>query len=216
MSQDADKNEDSSNDDREQRVARARAKVLKEKEKILGAAGITGKAQPNKQKKPRLPAVQEKWGLAGASFTQVPNILLENKLRLEISDGELVILLLLIKHWWYGSQEKLPFPSTKSLADKTGKNVRQVQRLLTSLETNPAPVVNGWSEEPGYIQRIARMNKSGRQQSNQFDMAKLKNSFSFLLEEQEAAKAKIAERKPRSIQKKPGATHRALKDSDYF
>lgn len=161
-------------------------------------------------------AVTEKWGVAGSSFTQVPNLLLENKQRLELNDAEMVMLLHLIKYWWYGDHDQLPFPSTTKLAQQAGKDIRQVQRILNSLETNPAPIMNEWSKEPGYITRVARHAKSGRQQTNNFDLRKLANALNSIAKEREIAEVEIGKRKPRALQRKSDATHQKLKNNDYL
>jgi len=170
---------------------------------------------PKKQKKRS--ASIDRWGRAGTRFTQVPNLLLESKRRLEISDAELVVLLYLLKHWWHSSEERLPFPSTKKIAKAMGKNVRQIQRILHSLENNDAPVKNGWSDEKGYLKRLDRYSQIGRQQSNQFDLSKLKNALEAIALEIEQAEEQVHERKPNppKATRKGSVSHEALKRKGY-
>lgn len=181
-------------------------------------SGITTSTIANKEvpkaRKKRSASV-EKWGLAGVNFTQVPNILLDNKKRLELNDAEFLLLLHLIKHWW-GNDSSLPFPSKSKLAKVLGKDERQVQRILKSLETNPAPLHNEWSDEPGYITRIARHAESGRQRSNEFDLSKLKNALKCLALEIESAKENINERKPASKAKTKPPSLASLRAKGYL
>lgn len=161
----------------------------------------------------------DRWGRAGTRFTQVPNLLLESKRRLRIKDSELVVLLYLLKHWWHSSEERLPFPSTKKLAESIGKDVRQIQRILHSLENNEAPVIHGWADEPGYLVRLERRTKDGRQQSNQFDLSKLKNALEAVAIEVEEAAEKVYERKPnppRVAARKSSVAHNELKQKGYM
>ena len=136
----------------------------------------------------------EKWGLAGISFTQVPNILLDNKKRLELNDSEFLLLLHLMKYWWGDS--RLPFPSKSTLAKVMGKDERQIQRILKSLENKSAPLNNEWSDKPGYITRIDNYDDSGKRRSNHYDLSKLKNALKCLAIEIENAKEQVNKKKP--------------------
>lgn len=158
---------------------------------------VTSKKQsPSKPtRKASRSASYDKWGLAGIKFTQIPNLLLDSKQRLELKDGELIVLLHLIKHWWSGDEQR-PYPSKSKLAEVAGKDLRQIQRILKNLETNDVPVRNKWAEEPGYIERIPRHAESGRQRSNEFDLSKLKVALNCLVLEIENAKSDLKKRGP--------------------
>lgn len=164
-------------------------------------------------------AITKRWGRAGSRFTQVPNLLLDSKKRLEISDAELVVLLHLLKYWWHDNEESLPFPSTSTLAEVVGKDVRQVQRILHSLENNPAPVSNNWSDQPGYITRVPHHEASGRQRSNRFDLSKLISALNAIADEVDEAAKQAYKRKPYRPAKKARserATYSALQEKDYL
>jgi hypothetical protein len=75
----------------------------------------------------RSEAIDNKWGNAiSAGFVAVPNALIKYQGKLDISQNELTVLMNLLLHWWY--KDKLPFPATKSIAERSGMEVRTVQR----------------------------------------------------------------------------------------
>jgi predicted transcriptional regulator len=77
--------------------------------------------------------LQERWGEAlDAGFLVVPVTLLRHQKALRLTDGAMVVLLNILAAWWYES--RLPFPSTKTIADRMGVTTRSVQRHLASLE----------------------------------------------------------------------------------
>ena len=74
-----------------------------------------------------------KWGDALANgFVGVPMLLLKNQKRLQINDGELVVLLNILGAWWV--EERLPFPGARTLAARMGVTLRTVHRNLAALE----------------------------------------------------------------------------------
>ncbi len=126
----------------------------------------------------------------------IPNALLENKERLELTDGEMMVLLYLIKHWWYPPYDKNPFPRISQLAKLMWKKERQVQRILASLQEHETPVKNGWSDKPGYLYREPRKRDDGGQRSSEFDLSGLVNAVRALNAERQEAKEKQNTRVP--------------------
>ena len=89
--------------------------------------------------------ISSKWGhlVAERGFAQIPNYLLQINMfvheDLKISPTEMVVLFQLIGSWW--KKDEMPFPSMRTLADRSGISERQVQRAINSLE------------EKGYLKR---------------------------------------------------------------
>lgn len=78
--------------------------------------------------------IDNKWGNAiSAGFVAVPNALIKYQSKLGVSQNELTVLMNLLLHWWY--KDRLPFPSTRNIAIRSGMEVRTVQRALSSLKT---------------------------------------------------------------------------------
>ncbi len=119
---------------------------------------------------------QEKWGLREKRYTQVPNLLIEYRNRLQISDQEMFLLLVLLNHWWQA--DKLPYPSVATLAHMTGRTKRTVQRNLKSLATNTVPKTSEWSSEVGYITVVPRYEESKNPQSGR-NVDQKSNMFCF-------------------------------------
>lgn len=82
--------------------------------------------------------ILSKWGSAVASrgFTQIPNYLLQINMFVhedhQLSATETLILIHLIATWW--KQDEMPFPSMRTLAERSGISERQVQRAIKALE----------------------------------------------------------------------------------
>lgn len=82
--------------------------------------------------------IASKWGkkIAERGFTQIPNYLLNLNMfvdeEMKISASETIILIHLIANWWH--KDDLPFPSMKTLSERSGISERQVQRALKALE----------------------------------------------------------------------------------
>ena len=78
-----------------------------------------------------------KWGrpVVERGFTQVPNILLQVNMFVhddhKLSAAELVILLQLVAAWW--EKDDLPYPSMRTLSERSGISERQVQRAVKAL-----------------------------------------------------------------------------------
>lgn len=82
--------------------------------------------------------IKSKWGkkIAERGFTQIPNYLLYANMfvadEIKLSATETLILIHLIASWW--KKNELPYPSMKTLSERSGISSRQVQRALNSLE----------------------------------------------------------------------------------
>ena len=82
-----------------------------------------------------LPAepIQERWGEAlNAGFLVAPVALLRHQQELGLDAGDLVVALNILGAWWY--RDRLPFPSTNTIASRMGVTMRTVQRHLAKLE----------------------------------------------------------------------------------
>ncbi len=82
-----------------------------------------------------LPAepIQERWGEAlNAGFLVAPVALLRHQRELGLDAGDLVVVLNILGAWWY--RDRLPFPSTHTIAARMGVTIRTVQRHLVKLE----------------------------------------------------------------------------------
>lgn len=121
--------------------------------------------------------IYTKYGEAAvAGFQAVPDLLLKNQSKLELSTTDLVVLLNILMHWWYPDQK--PFPRSTTIAQRIGLTPRTVQRSMLHLETigllkketddqgrvlfDPAPLVHRLEEiaptDPDYLVRRARRN----------------------------------------------------------
>ena len=82
--------------------------------------------------------ISSKWGkkIADRGFTQIPNYLLYVNMfvadEIKLSPTEMLVLIHLISSWW--KKNDLPYPSMKTLSERSGISTRQVQRALNSLE----------------------------------------------------------------------------------
>jgi len=81
-----------------------------------------------------LRANEKKWGvpLVEAGWTMIPSTILECQAALGLDPVDLNILLQIAKHWW--QEEKLPYPSIKSIANCIGKSPSTVQRRITKMK----------------------------------------------------------------------------------
>jgi DNA-binding MarR family transcriptional regulator len=65
-------------------------------------------------------------------FTQVPNLLLDELIpRAQLSPGEALVLVRLLRHWIDGGG--WPSPGQECLAEQTGQSVRSIQRCVSKL-----------------------------------------------------------------------------------
>lgn len=103
-------------------------------------------------------SLHEKWGEAlDDGFVVIPAALLRYQTKLQISDGELVVLMNLIMAWWRVSER--PFPRTSTLAKRMGVSARTVQRHIERLE------------EKGFIRRVwASARQDTKQHAIEYDL----------------------------------------------
>ena len=75
----------------------------------------------------------ERWGSSVISdgFQMVPHQFLKSQGLLGLTDSEMMVLLNVLDYWW--ATDRLPFPSTRTLARRMGCTERKVQRHLAAL-----------------------------------------------------------------------------------
>jgi predicted transcriptional regulator len=74
----------------------------------------------------------DRWGAAAeAGYQPLPDVLLLEQGRLELSSEEMNVLLNLLAHWW--RPEDVVFPRTSTIANRMGTSRRSVQRHISSL-----------------------------------------------------------------------------------
>lgn len=77
--------------------------------------------------------IQERWGEAlNAGFLVIPVALLRHQQELGLDAGDMLVALNILGAWWY--RDRLPFPSTHTIAARMGVTMRTVQRHLAKLE----------------------------------------------------------------------------------
>jgi len=82
--------------------------------------------------------ITSKWGeeVAKRGFTQIPNYLLQINMFVhddhKLSATETLVLIHLVATWW--NKDEMPFPSMRTLAERSGISERQVQRAIKALE----------------------------------------------------------------------------------
>lgn len=82
--------------------------------------------------------ISSKWGkdVAERGFTQIPNYLLQINMFVhedhQISAAEMLVLIHLIASWW--KKDEMPYPSMRTLSERSGISERQVQRAIKALE----------------------------------------------------------------------------------
>tara|TARA_E500000318_G_scaffold7835_1_gene7229 strand:+ start:6462 stop:6920 length:459 start_codon:yes stop_codon:yes gene_type:complete len=82
----------------------------------------------------RAKRVLEKWGEAAfGGFQQIPDLLLRNQRRLQLTATELTVLLNITMHWWNPADR--PFPHIHNIARRMGISPRTVQRAIAKMET---------------------------------------------------------------------------------
>lgn len=82
-----------------------------------------------------------------AGFLVIPVALLRHQNELGLEAGDLLVALNILGAWWY--RDRLPFPSTRTIAVRMGVTMRTVQRHLTKLE------------ELGLIRRLRNQSGGG-------------------------------------------------------
>jgi Iron dependent repressor, N-terminal DNA binding domain len=93
----------------------------------------------------------DKWGEAATpGFQLVPDVLLKNQAKLELSHTDMVVLLNVLMHWWYA--DKRPFPRSTTIAARMDVQPRTVQRSLARLD------------ELGLVKRVIEELPDGEEQ----------------------------------------------------
>lgn len=81
--------------------------------------------------------IEDKWGSAlDAGFLVIPNVLLLRQHELDLTDGEMLVLLNILMAWH--EKERLPFPRPETIAKRMGISPRTARRHITGL------VEKGW------------------------------------------------------------------------
>lgn len=107
-------------------------------------------------------SVEDKWGDAAlAGFMQVPDMLFRQQGALGISSTELVVLLNLCTAWW--KADRLPFPSSASIARRMHVQPRTVQAAILGLE------------KKGLLKRFRISGYSGKR--HKYDLGPLKEKL---------------------------------------
>lgn len=93
---------------------------------------MTSTPSPSPPVEPRRSDLTELWGEGiSAGFTAVPNALIRAQKNLGLTANDMVVLLNLLMHRWYGDSQ--PFPRPASIAKRSGLSTRTVQRSLSHL-----------------------------------------------------------------------------------
>ena len=114
------------------------------------------------------------WGedVAGRGFVQVPNYLLQANLFLDdghkLSPAEMMVVLTLVSTWW--EVDVMPFPSMRTISNRTGISERQVQRAVNSLE------------KKGFVKRRKKSVK-GVIKKHEYDMTALVEMLKLIAKE---------------------------------
>ena len=79
-------------------------------------------------------ASEKKWGRAVVKlgFSIIPSLIFRAQARLGLNPTQLAVLLQLADYWW--DEQRHPYPSKQTLADRLGLSARQVQRHIADLE----------------------------------------------------------------------------------
>lgn len=78
--------------------------------------------------------LKHKWGgqIIDHGWTSVPNLLLKNAKKLEISPIELLILIYLMRFWW--RPDDLPFPSISKTSEEIGITRKTASKYFNTLK----------------------------------------------------------------------------------
>lgn len=110
-------------------------------------------------------------------FTSFPTLLFRHYTALGIGEAELVLLLQLWTYWW---DERAPFPSVGTLAERMGKGERQIQHYVEQLRKR------------GLLAVLVRRTEQGRQLSNAYDLRPLLARLTALVRASRAHEAACA------------------------
>lgn len=116
--------------------------------------GDTAEHRPDKMS-------DKKWGrdVMKLGFVVIPSLILRAQPRLGLNPTQLAVLLQLIDHWW--DNDKMPYPSKTTLANRLGLGPRQVQRYIAELE------------QAGLVKRVERIALHEGKLSNEYDLSGL-------------------------------------------
>lgn len=77
-------------------------------------------------------SVRERWGVAAdTGWSAIPNILLVNQWRLQLTSEQLNVALNIFMHWH--AKMRMPFPRVSTIAKRMGVSERSVHRTLKTL-----------------------------------------------------------------------------------
>ncbi len=116
---------------------------------------------PIKSEKNNPQESEKKWGknVMRVGFAILPSLIFKAQQRLGLTSQQLVVLLHLSDYWW--EADRAPWPSVTTLANRMGLQRRQVQRIITDLET------------AHLVKRIERKDKHKGKLSNAYDLSGL-------------------------------------------
>jgi predicted transcriptional regulator len=121
----------------------------------------TATVTPIRPAKPPSAKAIAKWGkdVWELGFNSVPAILFHGQRRLGLSCNQMCVLMQLADFWWDAGRK--PFPSVEELSTRLGLSIRQVRRIVASLE------------QVGYVKRIERRLPKRGKTSNEYDLSGL-------------------------------------------
>jgi predicted transcriptional regulator len=104
---------------------------------------------------------EKKWGRAVVKlgFSIIPSLIFRAQARIGLNPTQLAVLLQLADYWW--DEERHPYPSKQTLADRLGLSPRQVQRHIAELEL------------AGLVKRQERYAAHKGRLSNMYDLSGL-------------------------------------------
>ena len=146
---------------------------------------------------------EKKWGkpAIAAGFLLFPNMLLQKQHALGLDCIDVVIILQILKHWWFA--ESAPFPSQVQLAKTMNVDLSTIKRHLVRLR------------DTGLIAWTERKSKYGGRSANAYDLSGLIKQVNDFAVEELAERQKAAdERKARGIRKRPVLRIVKGKDAD--
>lgn len=120
----------------------ADTRIFRSKENETGAEvmaenseSVAAKEGVSRTKKSDQHTSERKWGRAVVKlgFSIIPSLIFRAQARLGLNPTQLAVLLQLADYWW--DEQRHPYPSKQTLADRLGLSARQVQRHIADLET---------------------------------------------------------------------------------
>ncbi|OFW87172.1 MAG: hypothetical protein A3J37_05795 [Alphaproteobacteria bacterium RIFCSPHIGHO2_12_FULL_45_9] len=66
-----------------------------------------------------------------AGWQPLPDVLLKNQYKLELTPTEIMVLINVLSFWWYADQ--LPYPTVSTIAKRMNVTTRTIQRSLSRL-----------------------------------------------------------------------------------